>query len=89
MSKRESSVNENTIFVNGSDDALGSFFDIIDKRYAASGKDEQGEGYVFEWSEAFNISTNLIQAQPEDIGDKEKLLGLVEMFIKTLQSNHL
>lgn len=44
---------------HGTDHALGSFWDLTDDRYAGHPKDPQGEGYIFEYSKKFGISTNL------------------------------
>lgn len=73
---------ENPIqFHGGSDHAIGRFMDITDSRYAKSGKDEQGEGYVFEYSELFGITTNLIGATEDDLFDIDKLAQLTEIFV--------
>ncbi len=77
--------NETTEFIHGSDHALGAFLDITDSRFAKSGKDEQGEGYVFEWSSLFGITTNLIGATMEDLEhSQERMQELVDNFCKTL-----
>lgn len=80
---KNGSLIENPIqFHFGSDHALGKFIDITDRRWAKSGKDEQGEGYVLEWSTLFGISTNLIGATLEDVeASVDRLAELTEEFI--------
>ena len=61
MSRNIMRVTDEITIISGGDNALGRFLDITDSRYANSGKDEQGEGYVFEWSENLGITTNLLK----------------------------
>lgn len=77
-------MNDNTTFITGSDNVLGAFFDITDKRFANSGEDRQGEGYIFEWSQLMGITTNHINAQPEDVGDEAKMLELVNEYMEII-----
>lgn len=86
MSRFLRKINEHTTVITGHDHALGHFIDIIDKRYANTPLDEQGEGYVFEWSQFLGITTNLIKAEPEDVQDEYRLLELTELFI--LKNNY-
>jgi hypothetical protein len=69
--------------IHGDDNTLGKFVDITDERYANSGLDEQGEGYLFEWSELFGTSTNLIGLDIKDIRNANLVESLVEAFLKS------
>lgn len=62
----------------GTDHAIGKFLDITDDRFAGIDADDQGEGYVFEWSEMFGITINLIGAEIEDIDNQGKLIELTK-----------
>lgn len=80
--------NKNTQVHRGSDHALGAFLDITDRRFASCSEDEQGEGYVMEYSTVFGFSTNLIEATVEDIKHPEAtriLQEKVDKFIKSLE----
>lgn len=44
---------------HGEDHAIGKFYNLTDRRYVGSPEDEQGEGYIFKYSDKFGISTNL------------------------------
>lgn len=72
---------EPTRFNYGTDHAIGRFLDITDRRFAGTKDDQQGEGYLLEWSDLFGISTNLIGATVEDLKDQTKLIQLVESFL--------
>jgi hypothetical protein len=61
----------------GKDRALEFFIDITDTRFTASGKDEQGEGYIMEWSKKDGFSTNYILANVAEIN-----LPIEEMIVK-------
>jgi len=63
MSRHRKIVTPSITIWYGEDHAIGKWLDITDERFAMSGKDEQGEGYVFEWSEKFPKGTNLINYQ--------------------------
>lgn len=64
----------------GTDHAIGIFVDITDDRFAGTKDDEQGEGYVFEYSELFGITKDLIKLAPEDIIDRNKVVELCNAF---------
>lgn len=74
---------ENTIITRGTDHAVGSFVQVADGRYANSGKDEQGEGYVLDWDRLFGFSINLINAKPEDLYNDDKLKELTNDYCKS------
>jgi len=63
MSRNKKVLTANITIWYGNDHAIGKWLDITDDRFARSGKDEQGEGYVFEWSEMFPKGTNHINYQ--------------------------
>ena len=84
MSRYSQRVNEHTTFHIGSDHALGRFKDITDSRYAAHPSDQQGEGFVFEYSELFGIGTNLIGASHRDVLNNGRLIELTNKFIESL-----
>ena len=94
MSRILEQVNDNIVVIHGNDHAIGSFLDVTDKRYAFSGKDEQGEGYVFQWSRMFNTKkkgmNNLINLDKDKLDQlpKEKGINYIieccDAFIKTL-----
>ena len=84
MSRNIKKINETINIIHGSDHTLGYFLDITDSRYADSGLDEQGEGYVMEWSHVLGFTRNLIGADIEDIGSNERLIELTNKFIGTL-----
>lgn len=88
MSRITKPINKDIIIVHGSDHAIGGFVDVIDARYARSKDDQQGEGFVFEWSLMFGISLNLINATEDDIrqGDK-RIIELCDNFC--LKNNYL
>ena len=76
MSRNPSRLTEDIVIVRGNDHISGYFVQIMDKRYARSGKDQQGEGYVLDWDEAFGFTTNYINAQIIDLHDDMKLIEL-------------
>jgi hypothetical protein len=84
MSREETPINETTQIVRGSDHALGYFIDIKDKRYANSGLDEQGEGYLVEWSTIFGFSQNKIGILQGELKDMNRVNELVDKYIETL-----
>lgn len=84
MSRLVFTPNEHTTFISGNDHAIGPFLDITDKRFANSGKDRLGEGFIMEWSEMFGFSNNLIGATVGDLEDVVKLQAKVEIFIHLL-----
>lgn len=73
----------------GSDHAIGRFLDITCSAYAQSDLDEQGEGYVVEYCDMFKFSQNQIGIAFEDLGNKTKIIELVNKFIvdKGLKKN--
>jgi len=84
MSRKIYEVNENINIAYGSDQVLGQFIDIMDKRYAASDKDEQGEGYLVEWCENFQFSQNQIGITIEDLKEGTTVIELCDKFVKEL-----
>lgn len=88
MSRNHKNLSQLAIVTRGSDHVLGRFVQVSDVRYALSGDDMQGEGYVLDWDEGFGFTTNLIGAKVEDLGDDNKLLELVNVFCKENDYNH-
>ena len=82
MSRKVHNINQNISVAYGNDHALGKFIDIMDRRYAVSGKDEQGEGYLVEWCEAFKFSQNQIDITVEGLTDEATVIELCDKFIK-------
>jgi hypothetical protein len=82
MSRKIHNINENISVAYGADHALGQFIDIMDRRYAESGKDEQGEGYLVEWCGAFQFSQNHIDITLEGLKDEAKIIELCDKFVK-------
>jgi len=77
-----------TRFTHGSDHVLGAFLDITDSRYAGTEDDLQGEGYLFEWSSLFGITTNLIEATIEDLEhSQERMQELVDKYCESLKNS--
>lgn len=73
----------NNIFIyTGDDHAIGRFLDVIDLRFAGHETDEGGEGFVFEWSDMFGITTNLIGANEAELNDIDALVAKTEKFIQ-------
>lgn len=66
MSRKSSDLNEHITVHGGDDHAVGSFFEITDKR-SIDEPGDSGEGYVFQWDEAFGIGINKIKTTIEDI----------------------
>lgn len=64
MSRNHKQITPHIHIYYGVDNALGIFADVVDLRYAESGKDAQGEGYVFEQSSEFGTSLNRIEIDP-------------------------
>jgi len=82
MVEPDGSITEHpTRLIWGNDHVLGKFLDIIDVRYAGTEQDEQGEGYLFEWSTLFGISTNLIGLTEESMKDEKQILQAVEIYL--------
>lgn len=81
MSRKTINLNENITVAFGNDHMLGQFIDIMDRRYAHSGKDEQGEGYLVEWCTAFEFSQNQIGITVEDLKDAPKVIELCNKFV--------
>jgi len=82
MSRKVFDLNENISIAYGSDHALGQFIDIMDKRYASSDKDEQGEGYLVEWCNLFGFSQNQIDITVEGLKDEATVIELCDEFVK-------
>lgn len=86
MSRDVIKINENISIATGTDHAIGRFIDVMDKRYANSGKDYQGEGYVMEYSTMFKFGTNLIGLTEEDIPlSNERIIEACDEFAKRNQ----
>lgn len=86
MSRHVKKINDNIIVYYGNDHAIGNFLDICDKRYADSGQDEQGEGYVFEHSTMFpSDNTKVIIDVDEPITD-DVIIKACNKFINTLKT---
>lgn len=78
----DGSITEHPIVLySGNDMILGKFLDITDSRFAGSEQDKQGEGYLFEWSEVFGISTNLIGLTEKSMKDEKQILHAVESYL--------
>lgn len=86
MGRKILKLNEYTTMVHGNDHTLGYFVDIVDNRYANSDLDEQGEGYLVEWSSEFNFSNNIIDLKFDDFKDPQKIIDKVNYF---LYMNHI
>ncbi len=86
MSRHTTRLNDTTQVHSGGDHALGRFIDITDSRYADSGKDEQGEGYLVEWSQLFGFSQNQIGIKVEELPDRERIFELVDAFVDRLNN---
>lgn len=86
MSRNVRKVNDNITIVYGTDHAIGQFLDITDKRYAQSGFDEQGEGYVCEHSSMFPYDNSLIQLDFDEPITKEIIIKACDEFIEKLKS---
>ena len=84
MSRKTLELQKDTDVHYGGDHAIGTFIDITDRRYANSGKDEQGEGYIVEWSEKFGFNTNLIGITAEELRNSSDTIRLVNKFIGKL-----
>lgn len=86
MSRLTLTVNENITIYHGSDHAIGGFIDIIDKRFAESGFDNQGEGFVLEYSDMFGFSNNKINIEKlEELSQDELIISKCNEFINKLQ----
>tara|TARA_R110000824_G_scaffold313040_1_gene499929 strand:+ start:466 stop:726 length:261 start_codon:yes stop_codon:yes gene_type:complete len=84
MSREITKINDTINVVSGVDFTIGYFIDITDSRYAESGRDEQGEGYILEWCQHFGFTNNLIKAGIDDLSSKERLIELANKFIGTI-----
>jgi hypothetical protein len=82
MSRKIHNVNENITVAYGNDHMLGQFIDIMDRRYAESGKDEQGEGYLVEWCTVFEFNQNQIGITVEGLKDEATVIELCDKFVK-------
>ena len=89
MSRNSEILDENITIHAGSDHAIGHFFDITDKRFAQSGRDEQGEGYVCEFSTMFGISNNKIEITYEGLQVEEVINQKCNEFIEKLNKGLL
>ena len=82
MSRNVRSITDTTTVAFGEDHALGGFYDIMDSRYADSGNDQQGEGYVVEWCEVFGFTTNLIGITTEGLKDPAVIEAHIVKFLE-------
>jgi len=82
---------DNNVKINrGSDPAIGYFFDVQDKRFANSGRDEQGEGFVCEFSTMFGIYNNKAGLTMADLEmGEEVIIEKCNKFIERLESGEL
>ena len=85
MSRNTKIINDDITIYFGNDHAIGLFLDVSDNRYAKSGKDEEGEGYVFEYSEMFKTSINKIKATIEEVKNEKVLIKKCNEFIRSLK----
>ena len=81
MSRKTHNLNKNITIAYGSDHAIGQFIDVMDKRYANSDKDEQGEGYLVEWCTLFGFSQNQIGITVEGLQDEVTVIELCNIFV--------
>jgi len=93
MRRYSKKLTKDITLIYGSDHTLGGFTQITDSRYASSGKDEQGEGYVFDCDELFGTTINLIKLHAPkvkgsifNVSQKEIIIRCDE-FIKSLNPN--
>jgi len=78
---------ETIYIVGGQDPDFGNFRDVIDSRYAASGRDTQGEGFVCKWSDKFGMGVNYIKLMPNDLypnADNVLIIVMCNDFINKL-----
>lgn len=57
MSRRTIYQDERLALISGQDHAIGQFLQLFDREMERESPD--GEGVVFEWSQAFGVETNL------------------------------
>jgi len=81
MSRHIIEVNDNTDIIQGTDCAIGYFIDITDKRFAQSGKDWQGEGYLVEWNSMTGFTNNRINLRDTELRDIEQINRKIEIFL--------
>jgi len=84
MSRYTEILNKNIKINFGWDATLGSFVDIIDKRYVNIGKDEQGEGYLVEWTKIWGFTQNKIGIKQEELKNGKRIEELINKFLETL-----
>jgi|TARA_Y100000034_G_C6790291_1_gene353818 hypothetical protein len=84
MSREIKQLNDTINIVRGIDSVIGYFIDMTDSRYAESGRDKQGEGYIMEWCQTFGFTNNLIKADVEDLASEERIIELANNFTDTL-----
>lgn len=86
MARHHKKINDQLDSWYGNDHAIGQFVDITSKTYAGSKQDEQGEGYIFEYSDMFKIGTNLANLTLEEvIKETPEFFKKIEAFHKTLK----
>jgi len=90
MSRQWERVTDDITIYFGTDHALGLWLDITDKRYAVSEQDEQGEGYVYEYSQKFGVSTNLVELTMEEIDfhNRATVIEKCNLFINKLHQEN-
>jgi hypothetical protein len=87
MSRHTHKISDHTSVVSGNDHAIGQFIDVTDSRYANSDLDEQGEGYLVEWSTLFGFTQNKIGITIEQLkASPEVVVEIVNKFIGELCS---
>jgi len=84
MSRTSKVITDNIVIHFGTDHAIGRFLDITDKRYAESGLDEQGEGYVFEHSDMFPSDNTKVIIDMDEPLTVPVIIQACDEFIKTL-----
>lgn len=78
MSRNESQISETTWVINGKDKSIGRFIDIRDERV----KDEQGEGYLVEWSDMFGFSVNLLDLSFKELTNFRTVIQKVNNYVE-------
>lgn len=81
MSRSSRNIGSGITIISGSDHALGEFLDIISSDYAGSSHDEQGEGFLVEWSSLFGFAQNQIGIKKSQFKKNGKIIELVKKFL--------
>ena len=85
MSRSEQRISETTWIINGTDIAIGRFIDIRDERVI----DEQGEGYLVEWSDMFGFSTNLLNVSFSELTNYKTVIQKVNHYVEQKNPDHV